>query len=148
MQAGHNLLSNLYSYGNSLAVVKTQHAILCLTALLITMPAIGHEADVVVITSVNLVDVESGQIVPDTTVVIRGDEITSVGNTADTVVPPSAESIDGSGGYLIPGLWDVHVHLSYQRESALLALVANGVTSVRDTGSILSEIEAWRGQIA
>ena len=62
--------------------------------------------------------------------------------------PPSAESIDGSGGYLIPGLWDVHVHLSYQRESALLALVANGVTTVRDTGSILSEIEAWRGQIA
>jgi hypothetical protein len=36
------------------------------------------------------------------------------------------------GAFLIPGLWDMHVHRSYARASALPALVANGVTSVRD----------------
>ena len=42
----------------------------------------------------------------------------------------------------------MHVHLSYARSSALPALVANGVTAVRDMGSDLSEIDRWRSQIA
>ena len=42
----------------------------------------------------------------------------------------------------------MHVHLSYARASALPALVANGVTSVRDLGSDLGEIDRWRFEIA
>jgi imidazolonepropionase-like amidohydrolase len=128
--------------------MKLDRYALFLTTLVMAMTAVGQAAETVAVTSVNLVDVETGQIIPDTTVVIQGDQIVSVGNPANISLPESAEIVDGSGGFLIPGLWDVHVHLSYQRESALLALVANGVTYVRDTGSHLSEIEAWRGQIA
>jgi hypothetical protein len=41
----------------------------------------------------------------------------------------------------------MHVHLSYTKVSALPALLANGVTSVRDCGGRLSEIDMWREQI-
>jgi imidazolonepropionase-like amidohydrolase len=128
--------------------MKSCRYIFIFTTLLFTVITAGQESDVLVISSVNLIDVETGQVVPNSTVVIQGEQIVSIGDIADNSLLQSAQIIDGSGAYLIPGLWDVHVHLSYQRESAILALVANGITFVRDTGSILSEIEAWRGQIA
>lgn len=119
-----------------------------ISALLFVTSASSQEVETVVITSVNLIDIETGQISPETNVVIQNGRIVSVGRPLDDSISPPVEFLDGSGGYLIPGLWDVHVHLSYQRESALLALVANGVTYVRDTGSHLSDIDSWRDQIA
>jgi hypothetical protein len=47
----------------------------------------------------------------------------------------------------MPGLWDMHVHLSWTKASALPALVANGVTGVRDMGGLLREIDEWRVRI-
>ena len=41
----------------------------------------------------------------------------------------------------------MHVHLSYTKASALPTLLAHGVTSVRDIGGRLSEIDLWRGGI-
>ncbi|HLJ75658.1 MAG TPA: amidohydrolase family protein, partial [Thermoanaerobaculia bacterium] len=58
--------------------------------------------------------------------------------------PADAEVIDGRGKFLIPGLWDMHVHLSWSTSSALPVLIANGVTTVRDMGSTLTEIDGWR----
>ena len=56
--------------------------------------------------------------------------------------------VDGRGRFLIPGLWDMHVHLSWTKESALPVLLANGVTCVRDLGGLLPEIDEWRTRIA
>ena len=42
----------------------------------------------------------------------------------------------------------MHIHLSYARSSALLPLIANGVTTVRDLGSDLAELDRWRAEIA
>ena len=45
--------------------------------------------------------------------------------------------IDGSGKYLIPGLWDAHVHFSFDKSltSTMPNLfLGHGITSVRDTG--------------
>ena len=42
----------------------------------------------------------------------------------------------------------MHVHLSWTTASALPLLVANGVTCVRDLGSDLAQIDAWRAEIA
>jgi len=41
----------------------------------------------------------------------------------------------------------MHVHLTDARPSALPALVANGVTGVRDMGSLLRELDEWRVRI-
>jgi imidazolonepropionase-like amidohydrolase len=97
------------------------------------------------ITRVNVVDAAAGAVVPEMTVVIQDGRIASVDK--DVTVPRGAEVVDGRNKFLIPGFWDMHVHLSYARSSALPAFVANGVTGVRDIGSDLSEIDRWRAQI-
>ena len=87
----------------------------------------------------------TGPIVRDATVVISDGRIASIGSAGP---PPSAEIVDGRGKFVIPGLWDMHVHLSWSTSSALPVFVANGVTTVRDMGSTLGEIDDWRTRIA
>jgi len=55
--------------------------------------------------------------------------------------------VDGTGKYLIPGLWDAHVHFAYEPELApamFNLFLANGITSVRDTGGQLDEVMPWK----
>lgn len=81
------------------------------------------------------------------TVVIKGGMITQVGPSSKINVPEDADVIDGKGKFLIPGLWDMHVHLSYYGREALSLLIDNGVTSVRDMGGSLQQIDRWRDSI-
>ena len=56
--------------------------------------------------------------------------------------------MDATGQFLIPGLWDLHTHLSHLgNERALPLLVTQGVTGVRELGSIPDEIERLRNRI-
>ena len=89
----------------------------------------------------------TGAVQPARTVVARGDRIVVVGEAGSVTVPPGAQIVDGRGRFLIPGLWDMHVHLSWTKAAALPALLANGVTGVRDMGGLLGEIDEWRTQI-
>jgi len=94
----------------------------------------------VAITNVTVIDAVGGARAQQT-VVIRGDEIVSVEAAGDA--PDVERVIDGSGRYLIPGLWDMHVHLTY--DDSLTAAMPGlflrwGVTSVRDTGGPLEEL--------
>ena len=100
------------------------------------------------IVGVTVVDPGSPAPQPDMTVRIRDGRIVSVEKSAAAGPLGQDVRVDGRGKFLIPGLWDMHVHLSWTRESALPVLVANGVTGVRDLGSDLSEIDVWRGRIA
>ena len=56
-----------------------------------------------------------------------------------------SQIIDGEGKYLIPGLWDAHVHLTFipeiDHETHFKLYLKNGVTSIRDTGAILSKLQ-------
>jgi len=99
----------------------------------------------IAITHVTVIDVINGAPLRDVTVTIRDGKIISVGHDA---APAGATIVDGRGKFLIPGLWDMHVHLSWTTGSALPILIANGVTSVRDLGSHFTEIENWRSLIA
>ena len=87
----------------------------------------------------------TGELLRGQTVVIEGDRITEVGRTAQLSVKPNP--VQAAGKYLIPGLWDMHVHLSYTKASALPILLANGVTGVRDCGSYLHELDEWQTEI-
>lgn len=80
------------------------------------------------------------------TVLIEGDSIRAVGRNMP--IPGRSRIVDGRGKFLIPGLWDMHVHLSKTRPSAMRLLVANGVTSVRDMGGDIDELLRWRDEIA
>ena len=99
------------------------------------------------ITHVTIIDTETGSLQPNVTVLISKGRIESI-QRAGVAIPRNVRRIDGTGKFLIPGLSDMHVHLSYSAISALPVLVANGVTSVRDCGSDLVQIDDWRSRIA
>jgi hypothetical protein len=95
----------------------------------------------IAITHVTVIDAVNG-VRGNQTVVFDGDRIVSVGPS--TQGPRAAAAIDGSGKYLIPGLWDAHVHLTYDDELTTgmpHLFLYYGVTSVRDTGGLLHEIK-------
>jgi hypothetical protein len=74
-------------------------------------------------------------------VVFDGDQITNVGSSSTDL--SVAETVDGSGKYLIPGLWDFHVHLTYDERfthSMPALFLSYGITSVRDTGGLMRKM--------
>ena len=90
-----------------------------------------------VISHVTVIDATGAAPQEDMTVVIMGNRIAQVDKTANAKIPRRAQVLEAKGKFLIPGLWDMHVHLSWTRGSALPVLVANGVTGVRDMGGSL-----------
>ncbi len=96
------------------------------------------------LTHVSIVDVETGQLSRDYTVVVSGNRIASVG--PNVRVPHGARTIDARGKVLIPGLWDMHSHSLDRWEWSSLLNVANGVTGVRDPAAVkpVEEIVALR----
>lgn len=124
--------------------------IICLTATLFSLCAVtwtsGQKAESheLTISHVTVIDVRSGQLRPDQTIVIRSGKIEKIAASGKVTVPEGTENLDGSGEYAIPGLWDSHVHLSYLGACALPVFVAAGVTSVRDLGSRMEDVVAWR----
>jgi imidazolonepropionase-like amidohydrolase len=110
--------------------------------------------DTTVITDVNIVDVRTGEIRADQIVIIEKNRIVAVGPRKQMRYPRNAPVIvNGRGSFLIPGLWDMHVHLIFgdwfplAQGISLPLFVANGITSVRDMGSELETVQAWRNEI-
>lgn len=97
---------------------------------------------VVVIERCSVFDSVAEKMIPDRTIVIRGDRIAEVVATGDEVdVPGEATRIDGRGRFAIPGLIDAHVHVVHVLDFAhvtgdevLPLYLAAGVTSIRSTG--------------
>ncbi len=116
-------------------------ALFCCVACAPDEPASG-----IAIENVTVIDAVNG-VRKAHTVVFDGDEIVFVGSTTgpdSAARPPAAETVDGSGKFLIPGLWDMHVHLTYDDRftADMPALfLAYGVTSVRDTGGLIEKIK-------
>lgn len=100
---------------------------------------------------VAVVDVVTGRVLPDMTVEIRGRTIAAVDSAPRIRVTRGARIVDGHGKYLIPGLWDMHVHLSFPVGAAhifLPLMVANGVLGARDMHSFLSPILSLKRAVA
>lgn len=102
----------------------------------------------IVIRNVTLIDGRSAAAKPGMTVIISNRHFTTIAPAAQTKVPPEAEIIDATGKFAIPGLWDMHVHLTMVTEIACPALIANGITGVRDMGGSLETIDWIRRRIA
>ena len=86
---------------------------------------------------VNVVPMDSEQIVNEQTVVIQGNRITAIGPAGEIEIPDGAVLVDGGGKYLMPGLAEMHGHIPPPNqpaeftEAVLFMYVANGVTTVR-----------------
>jgi imidazolonepropionase-like amidohydrolase len=124
--------------------------------LLVQVPCRAQKpltSDLLVLTNVTVVDVRTGKLEPEQTVILERDHIFSVEPSKSAKYPRNAASVNCRGLFLIPGLWDMHVHLVFgdwfpdARDVSLPLFVANGVTSVRDMGSELDVVQDWRNEI-
>src|SRR5436853_620494 len=122
-------------------------------------PRIAHAQEpsvneLLVLDNVTVVDVRTGKLEPDQTVILERHRIFSIRPRKAAKYPRNADSVNGKGLYLIPGLWDMHVHLVFgdwfpdPKDISLPLFIANGVTGVRDMGSELHVVQDWRNQIA
>ena len=91
---------------------------------------------------VNVLDVKTGELKADMTVLTSGGRITEVGKTTVLRIPEDAGLFDGSGKYMIPALWNMHIH-SVGYTAAIKAfpqLLTNGVIGIRDMAAPLDEV--------
>lgn len=114
-------------------------------ALFITFNAcqteqVNHD---LVIRNVTVIDVETGQLLPNRHVAIDNDRITAV-YEKDIQVSEATQVIDGSEKFLIPGLWDMHTHYNWNYTNSNPLLLANGVTGIREMWGDMSVINMIR----
>ncbi len=132
--------------------------------LLCWLLLVGGEAAAadLVIRNARLIDGTGAEPVAGVSILVRDGRVEEIG--ADVAVSAGARVIDAEGGTVIPGLIDAHVHLfsvpgspfrgedeahkRAQRRRQLRAYLANGVTTVLDTGIGFEHLEEIRGWLA
>jgi imidazolonepropionase-like amidohydrolase len=136
-------------------VRKLQHFSMLMVAVLVVVgQAVAQQASKpVVIHAGHVLDVKTGKLLSDQTLVVEDGKIVSVGASAETNAPADAVRIDLPNATVLPGLIDAHTHLtmdpkfgyeelglSIPREAltgaknARLTLLA-GFTTVRNVGA-------------
>ena len=106
---------------------------------------------VVIIENATIIDMYSGA-KHQRDIIIEDDRITDIQpqgtfGRVNSQQFANAKVINATGQYAIPGLWDMHVHMTYIAglQNKISALnVANGVTSVRDMGGELQHVLAFQ----
>lgn len=92
------------------------------------------------ITNVTVIDAING-VRENQTIIFENDRIVAV--QPSDMATDVGEVIDGSNKYLIPGLWDFHVHFSFDdrlTDDMPALFLSYGVTSVRDTGGLIEDL--------
>jgi imidazolonepropionase-like amidohydrolase len=95
--------------------VKKPHgfALLVVALLMLAMPLVGQQATKsVVIHAGHLLDVKTGKLLSDQTLVIEDGKIVNVGDSAAVNAPANAVRIDLPNATVLPGLIDAHTHLT------------------------------------
>lgn len=93
-------------------------------------------------------DSDRGVVIPDQTVIVRGDRIVAVGPAKSVAIPKGATVIDSRGRTLVPGMWDMHNH--FFRASQTFGgpmQLAVGITTIRDLASD-TDVAIWHRDAA
>lgn len=106
-------------------------------------------APVIALTHVRVIDGTGSPARNDQTIIISGDKIQSIGDSSSASVPVGAQVLDLSNKTVLPGLVGMHEHMFYPSGGRTPVAIynemgfsfprlylANGVTSLRTTGSI------------
>jgi imidazolonepropionase-like amidohydrolase len=127
--------------------------ILLLPTLLAAHVDQSVENRALVLNNVNVIDATGASLKKQMTVVIEGNRIAAIGKKVK--IPKMATVINAHRKYLIPGLIDTHVHLNWHLDKHFalstddqlrLLYLPNGITSVRDAGTIHSLDQALKAR--
>lgn len=112
------------------------------------------EAFDLLILNASIVDVKTGNILPEKLIGISKDTIRLIDDMSNSDMFEANQSLDAKGKYIMPGLWDTHVHfrggdtLINENKDLLPLYLAYGITTIRDAGGdISSSVLDWRRQI-
>mgnify|MGYP000613312489 CR=1 FL=1 len=143
-------------------------ALFAASALALALPAQIHARDRDIYFGTTLVDPETETLTPDSYIVVDGTRITEIG-TGRPVATDGANMHDLSGTFALPGLIDTHAHVTWgpvaidMRDGAPVmviedradiyafnanALLAYGVTTVRNPAGDLDENQAYSAAVA
>ena len=134
--------------------MKTIHAVLCAASLLCAgLAADAQTTRHIAIHAGHVLDVKSGKLLADQTLLLEDGKIVSTGATKEAKIPGDAVRIDLPDATLLPGMIDAHTHLTYDpkfgyeqlaisiprealtgAKNARLTLMA-GFTTVRNVGA-------------
>jgi len=122
--------------------VSTLSALSLCTALIIGCAQDAPESVDLAIRNVTVIDAVN-PIRRNQTVLIDDGRIIDIVGSDTASETQAEEQIDASGQYLIPGLWDFHVHFTFDKRftDAMAGLfLYHGITNVRDTGGLLEDL--------
>lgn len=108
---------------------SSSRLVLWLAAATLAVPLSAQD---LALTHANVVDVTTGAIREDVTVLVTGDRITAVVE-GEAPIPSGTRVVDLMGRYLAPGLMDAHVHVGSSRDA--LRALHTGVTTMRSMGT-------------
>lgn len=99
-------------------------------SILIVNIAIGQS--ITAITQVDVITMNSNNILENRTVLIENNMITKIDEFSKIKIPKNANVIDAKGKFLLPGFINMYTHVN---ESNLILYLATGQTTVRDLPS-------------
>ena len=117
----------------------------CLVFSALLVSSLTFATPRIIIKDATLIDADN-PIRENMTVVLQGDVIQSIEESGSVKIDAQNDTIvDARGKFIIPGLWDAHVHLTFIPEldykTAYDLFLANGITSIRDTGAVLGKLQ-------
>lgn len=108
----------------------------------------------ILVSNINVIDVENGEILEGLSIGIKGNRIAKIFMSSENTTWLAEKTIDGSGKYILPGLWDMHVHLFDNGKPnfwKLQMMLTHGVTGVREMfikpNQMMDYIQPWRDSI-
>lgn len=131
-------------------------------------PRVGLPPNRVAITGATLIDGTGGPPIESAVVTVEDGRITGVGRRGELAIPPGSRVIDATGRYLLPGFIDAHAHVALGPVSvasedgavsmamevdpevsrrSLRALLAHGITTIRDPGGPAEVLVRLREQV-
>ena len=129
----------------------------CYLSLWMLTSTSAQEKVELAIRSATIIDVQTGKLSYNKTILISKGRILSVLNDgiAKQYADAAIQTINAKGKYVIPGLWDMHMHfgggdtLIGENKNLLSLFIANGITAVRDCAADLSpSVLQWRQEVA
>ena len=107
----------------------------------------AQEDTTIAFVGVNVVPMDTEEVLLDQTVITQNGLITEVGPKAEVQVPENAKIIAGNGNYLMPGLADMHVHLYSDPDPDFMQLfLAEGVTTIGNLSGLPEHLE-WKQEV-